>query len=34
MITALAPGRANYDFKGWATDPEGNNMFITYDVAT
>ena len=31
MITALNPGRANYDFQGWATDPEGQHMFITYD---
>ena len=34
MITTLAPTKTNYDFKGWALDPEGNNMFITYDFVT
>ena len=31
MITALTPGKTNYDFVGWATDPAGTNMFIEYD---
>ena len=34
MITALAPTKTNYDFRGWATDIEGNNMFITYNPIT
>ena len=36
MITALAPGKTNYDFRGWALTPTANpdnaaEMFITYD---
>lgn len=34
QLTALAPTRTNYDFKGWALDKEGNNMFVNYDYTT
>ena len=34
MYTALTPTKTNYDFKGWAFDAEGNDMFITYDFIT
>ena len=34
MYTALTPTKTNYDFKGWAFDAEGNDMFITYDFTT
>lgn len=34
MITALAPGKTNYDFIGWAYDAAGTNMFITYNPIT
>ena len=34
QLTALAPTRTNYDFKGWAFDKEGTRMFVNYDYTT
>ena len=34
MLTALPPGKTNYDFRGWALDSAGEHMFISYDPIT
>jgi len=33
-MTEYVPAKANFDFKGWATDAEGTNILVTYDVTT
>ena len=34
VLTTALPARANYDFKGWATDAAGTNMLIEYNIET
>lgn len=34
QLDALAPTKTNYDFKGWALDKDGQQMFVTYDYTT
>ena len=31
VLTSIIPAKANYDFKGWATDPAGENILLEYD---
>ena len=34
VLTAIVPAKTNYDFKGWAQNPDGTDMLIEYDIAT
>ena len=34
QMTNTIPAKANFDFKGWATDVSGENMFVEYNNTT